>query len=112
MTAIRGLMMLIARPLLPLMGYDVTNKDCFFMTWGGLRGAVGLALAMVVRNSINEKDGARVIFYVSGLAFLTLVVNGVLSGPILQRMDMISTPSAKKRSWPILGALFARMSTP
>jgi len=96
MTAIRGLMMLMARPLLPLIGYNVTNKDCFFMTWGGLRGAVGLALAMVVRNSINEKDGARVIFFVSGLAFLTLVVNGVLSGWVLNKLGMISTPSAKK----------------
>jgi len=61
-----------------------------------LRGAVGLALAMVVRNSINEKDGARVIFYVSGLAFLTLVVNGVLSGYVLNKLGMIATPSAKK----------------
>jgi NhaP-type Na+/H+ or K+/H+ antiporter len=24
-------------------------KDAFFITWGGLRGAVGLALALVVR---------------------------------------------------------------
>jgi NhaP-type Na+/H+ or K+/H+ antiporter len=28
-------------------------KDAFFMTWGGLRGAVGLALAMVVNSSID-----------------------------------------------------------
>lgn len=35
-------------PILKRVGYTVTWKDVVVITWGGLRGAVGLALALVV----------------------------------------------------------------
>jgi NhaP-type Na+/H+ or K+/H+ antiporter len=76
MTAIRAGMILLAFPILQRTGYGTTFADAFFMTWGGLRGAIGLALAMIVKQSINVEDGQRIIFLVGTLATCTLLING------------------------------------
>ena len=48
------------------------------MMWGGLRGAVGLALALLVAQS-EELDshniGSKVLFHTSGIVVLTLMIN-------------------------------------
>ena len=43
---IRGLMLLLCYPALQRTGYGTTPQNAAFMMWGGLRGAVGLALAV------------------------------------------------------------------
>jgi len=45
---IRFLVTLAMSPLLNCMGYPVTFKAVIVITWGGLRGAIALALAMIV----------------------------------------------------------------
>jgi hypothetical protein len=93
------------------------------MAWGGLRGAVGLALALYLNNRVQiftaardheeayghgsataevgghssrslsgaggagrapdwmtAKDGERLLFHVSGIALLTLIINGTSAG--------------------------------
>jgi NhaP-type Na+/H+ or K+/H+ antiporter len=96
MTAVRAIMMVLFYPLLARIGYGTSPKDAFFMTWGGLRGAVGLALAMVVNSSIDPIQGTRVIFHVGCLAVLTLLVNGITSGPILAALGMLAPPHRKE----------------
>ena len=66
------------------------------MAWGGLRGAVGLALAIIVDHdpSVSYVDGSKVIFLVGGIATLTLVVNGTTCGWVLGRLGMMDTPKS------------------
>ena len=98
MTLIRALMILLFYPLLSNMGPGTTPKDAFFMVYGGLRGAVGLALAISVRSTIfDEQAGDRIVFQVSGLAFLTLMINGTTSGALLRRLGMVGVPELKKQ---------------
>ena len=68
----------------------ITKSDGLVIAWGGLRGAVGLALGIAVKKECEDKhhylidklcdedDGEELLFYVGGLAMLTLVVNGTL----------------------------------
>merc|ERR1719424_1819185 len=76
---LRGGLIFASRPLLRLLAADkepVSVADALVMTWGGLRGAVGLALAIQVRRGMAEgEDGVRrmtesqaerVLFFVSG----------------------------------------------
>ena len=44
----RGLTILILFPLLRVLGMGCTWQNCVIMWWGGLRGSVGLALALQV----------------------------------------------------------------
>ena len=53
--------------------------------YGGLRGAVGLTLALIVEEEIGQRGSeqsemsAAILFYAVGIALLTLLVNGTTS---------------------------------
>merc|ERR1740138_1268661 len=81
---LRGSFIFASRPLLKLLHKDqqpLAVEDALVMTWGGLRGAVGLALGIQVRRGraenddgipqIDEDTANRVLFFVAGIAFLT-----------------------------------------
>merc|ERR1712196_593347 len=89
---VRGAFTFASRPLLKRLSADrqeVSYADCAVMTWGGLRGAVGLALAIQVHNDrapsviesrlgepqIDQQTGLRILFFVGGIALLTTIIN-------------------------------------
>ena len=45
---LRAFMILSLSPMLKRIGYGLTWQNGVVMVWGGLRGAVGLALALIV----------------------------------------------------------------
>jgi NhaP-type Na+/H+ or K+/H+ antiporter len=102
---LRGMLMFGSRPLLRMLSPDnteVTKKDCAVMTWGGLRGAVGLALAMVVSHErggdkLDYLNSSRVLFYTGGLAALTLCVNATTCPALVGRLGITKTPEARRR---------------
>ena len=55
MMAIRAALVLASYPLLKVLGTGTTPKDAAFMVWAGLRGAVGLALALLVLQSGGDQ---------------------------------------------------------
>ena len=77
----------------PLLGWLNTGKDpvtvaeASVITWGGLRGAVGLALAIQVYRdrapkvdggmAISQEEGEHDLSFVAGVAFLTTVVKSM-----------------------------------
>jgi hypothetical protein len=85
----------------------VTWEDAAVMTWGGLRGAVGLALAISVKIDraphictkelgITQKDGERLLFYVAGVAFLTMIVNATSAPMLVSRLGITALPHARQ----------------
>ena len=68
-------MVVLFSPLLTRMGYGLPWKDAVVMIWGGLRGAVGLALALQVAMDY-EVVGNKVSVYF--LTFLNSIF-GVLN---------------------------------
>lgn len=50
---IRFVGILLMLPILNLSGYKINVKTCIFLAFAGLRGAVGLSLAIIV--SIDDK---------------------------------------------------------
>jgi len=98
---IRLFMLVCMLPLLSLTGQRLTVKDILVMTWGGLRGMVGLALAILVKQDaaggkLSELDGDRVLFLVGSVAALTLIVNAPTS-PALTRVLGISQATEGRR---------------
>jgi len=65
-------------PLLRKSGYGVTWKEALICVYGGLRGAVGLAMALLVEHNqgLDEATRQRIAFHTSGIVFGTLLVNG------------------------------------
>mmetsp|Transcript_21895 Transcript_21895/g.49949 ORF Transcript_21895/g.49949 Transcript_21895/m.49949 type:complete len:1315 (+) Transcript_21895:90-4034(+) len=74
----RSLVLLLFSPLLTRLGYGVTPKECLILVWGGLRGAVGLTLGLLVEDSeyVDAEVSSTIAFHVSGIVMLTLLVNG------------------------------------
>lgn len=90
MVIARAIMVLIFLPFLKYFGYGVSRSEIIVLVWGGLRGALGLTLALMVavdEDLLDEEKyplGKRLrqltIFYMSGMATLTLLINGTTCG--------------------------------
>lgn len=81
---IRYICVFLFFPCLSRLGYGFTLNEAILVSYGGLRGAVGLALAMVVHNDkdlLKEKGkhgkrvAAVVLLFTSVEALLTLIIN-------------------------------------
>mmetsp|Transcript_12306 Transcript_12306/g.19951 ORF Transcript_12306/g.19951 Transcript_12306/m.19951 type:complete len:821 (-) Transcript_12306:214-2676(-) len=72
------------------------------MTWGGLRGAIGLALAIQVArdradDSITQSEAHHVLFFVSGIAALTLIVNATTCPILVKHLGITQMGSTKRK---------------
>jgi NhaP-type Na+/H+ or K+/H+ antiporter len=97
-------MMAIFYPLFLGIKFDVSFSEYIFLTWGGLRGAVGIALALVVEQStiagnsiVSEIDGHRVFFIVGGVAGLSLVLNATTAQRLLFSLGLVEETSEEIR---------------
>jgi len=104
LAVIRFCMFIISLPALRYFQWKhdqaLTVADTMVMTWGGLRGAVGLALAISVRvkkagGAVSDVDADRVLFYVGGVALLTLVVNATTCPALVKFLQVTMMPEAK-----------------
>lgn len=93
---IRACIIALFSPLLKRIGYGLTWRSATVMAWGGLRGAVGLALALMVsQNSLLDQDlQDKVLFHTAGIVLLTLVLNATTMTTLLRILGMseISLP--------------------
>ncbi|NYT62931.1 cation:proton antiporter [Alcaligenaceae bacterium] len=88
----RGLMVFGVLPLLGLtrFGTKVSRSYRIVMWWGGLRGAVSLALALAVTEQHNVPYEARQFIAVAttGFVLMTLFVNGISLRPLIHRLRL------------------------
>mmetsp|Transcript_133139 Transcript_133139/g.265631 ORF Transcript_133139/g.265631 Transcript_133139/m.265631 type:complete len:932 (-) Transcript_133139:188-2983(-) len=92
--AIRGIMIFFFWPFLNLIGPKITWREALVMTWSGLRGAVGLILAIIVdeQEEISREMGAKFLFHIGGIAMMTISINASLC-PLLLRTLSLTRPS-------------------
>ena len=103
--AIRFVMSHAFRPLMNMVGDTISKQEATVMAWGGLRGAVSLALALIVSQhpSIDESLGRQILLVTVGVVFLTIVLNGSTTGWLLKHFKFDEPPLGE---W--LAALTAR----
>ncbi|PIK43588.1 sperm-specific sodium proton exchanger [Apostichopus japonicus] len=94
---IRFFVIAMFSPILRKLGYGLSWRNAVVLTWGGLRGAVGLAMALIVvqTKEINFATiGSKVLFHTSGIVVLTLLVNATTIKSLLSILGMsdISIP--------------------
>jgi NhaP-type Na+/H+ or K+/H+ antiporter len=96
---IRGFTVLVLSPLMRTMGYGLTKASGSVLVYAGLRGAVGLALGLLVEleTDIPEQTRDRVVFHVAGICMLTLTVNGTTTGWLLRKVGLAKSSKAGER---------------
>lgn len=62
----------------------IPPREQTILVWGGLRGAVGLALALSLENEMN--DGQLLIALTLGVALFTLLIPGTTMGTLLNKL--------------------------
>lgn len=99
LNVVRGITIAILFPLVSSIGHKCTVKEASFMSWAGLRGALGMALAVIVENNcpadIHDQT-SRIFFYVGGIASLTLLVNATTAKSLLIGLGLVSADSPEK----------------
>eukprot|EP00932_Pfiesteria_piscicida_P022746 SRR837773.9495.p1 GENE.SRR837773.9495~~SRR837773.9495.p1 ORF type:complete len:147 (+),score=10.02 SRR837773.9495:69-443(+) len=85
----RAIVVVACRPALVRLGYGLTWREGLIMVYGGLRGAVGLAMGLMVEHDeyIDRSIAVTVAFNVSGIVFLTLVVNGTTVSKVYKMLN-------------------------
>lgn len=94
---VRGAMVLILYPFMKKCGYGLTMRESVILVWGGLRGALGLTLALMVSYTpaIPEEIRRQVLFFTAGIVTLTLTVNATTIRWLLLKLGLNKIPSAK-----------------
>ncbi len=95
---IRTFSVLLFMPILKRIGIGINREKATVLIWGGLRGAVSLALALtVVTNDLIAKEVAdQILFLCAGIVVLTILINGSSMRLVLKWVDLDRLPSAKQ----------------
>ena len=95
---IRGVLVCITYALFNVSGTLVLEwKWALVSTWGGLRGAVGLALGLIVFTDLDicPHIRTRVMFHTAGMVVLTVVINGTSMRYLISALQMNRVPRSK-----------------
>jgi NhaP-type Na+/H+ or K+/H+ antiporter len=103
--AIRLFVISCCKPFLSTHAYGFHWKHAGLLTFSGLRGAVSLALGLLVSNSVLRCTGSccaaaapaapceggldvrdELMFYISGIVLLTTLINGSLCGAVYKQL--------------------------
>lgn len=94
---IRWLMVMMLYPIMKRMGYGLSKRESVILSWGGLRGALGMTLALMVSYTpaIPESIRHQVLFFTAGTVTLTLVVNATTMRWLLNKLGLAQVSSAR-----------------
>mmetsp|Transcript_21394 Transcript_21394/g.32963 ORF Transcript_21394/g.32963 Transcript_21394/m.32963 type:complete len:604 (+) Transcript_21394:235-2046(+) len=93
-------------PLNRRIGLGTNWREAVFTSWGGLRGAVGITLALALDNFVSDNEDAsnedlilttKMFGMVGGIALMTLVINGTTSGPLLTKLGLGDSTESRRR---------------
>lgn len=93
----RYITIIILYPIMKRSGYGLNKKESIILTWGGLRGALGMTLALMVSYTpaIPEEIRSQVLFFTAGTVTLTLCVNATTMRWLLNKLGLIYIPTAR-----------------
>ena len=82
---IRFAVTFLAMPVIALVSEPLSRAQATVMSWGGLRGAVSLALALIVSQTegIDPALQQQILAVTTGVVLLTILVNGSTTGRLL-----------------------------
>ena len=99
MNIVRLIVVLAATPILGKIGYGLSWRAAVVLAYGGLRGTLGLALALIVGidTFFPERMRKLAVFYMAGIATLSLMINGTTTGFMVRKLGVAKRPEIKKK---------------
>lgn len=96
--AIRFGVTFLFQPVMSLLGPKVSLRQAGVISWGGLRGAVSLALALIVAGNpdIPAETRSQILRATAGVVMLTILVNGTTTGWLLRKLGFSKRPIGER----------------
>lgn len=93
----RAVMIVIFYPIMKKSGYGMSKNDAIVLWWGGLRGAVGLALALLLTTipQIPFEVKTQILFLTAGIVILTSFINATTTKKLVFSLGMTKISGAK-----------------
>lgn len=94
---VRAIVLGLFYPIMKRIGYGLSPKDGIIAWWGGLRGAIGLALALIVssESSIDPEIRTQILSLTAGIVFLTSVINATTIKPLIEWLGLTKVGEAR-----------------
>lgn len=119
LTVIRTFLFIVIYPITTRIGLGTCWQETTFQVHAGLRGAVGIALALSLDSEVSHlaeggevdpiyPEQARQVFgFVGGIAFMTLVINAPTCKPLLAYLKLSESTETRSK---IIDVYRARLS--
>jgi len=92
----RGIALLVLYPVLNYCGEPFTPQEALFSAYAGLRGALGIALALsasgIALLNRNVEVANDLFLFVTYLSSLTLLINGSLAEYVIVKLGLVTDP--------------------
>lgn len=96
---VRAIVIAILYPFMKRAGYGLPRKDAIIVWYGALRGAIGLALALIVAGVDDQYISASIkdqfLFFTAGIVTLTLLINASTIKYIVEYLGLTKISPAK-----------------
>jgi len=94
---VRAIVIGMFYPIMRKIGYGVTVKDSVVAWWGGLRGAIGLALALIIAEETKIPLDIRnqFLFLTAGIVILTSLINATTVKIVVNKLGLTRVAPAK-----------------
>ena len=109
---IRFVVFFLFYPMNKYLGLGTSVKETTFQSYSGLRGTIGIALALVARKMVSSnidwfldseiekvvKDTNELFGMVGGIALLTLSINGTFAGTVIKALRLTESTEIKEKT--------------
>lgn len=96
---VRAIVIFVLYPFMKNAGYGLPKKDAIIVWYGALRGAIGLALALIVAGVddqyISREIKDQFLFFTAGIVTLTLLINASTIKYLVKYLGLTKVSSAK-----------------
>ena len=95
---VRAIVILTLYPIMARLGYGVSKKYAIVLWWGALRGAIGLALTLIVaeESAMDPTVREEFLFLTSGVIMLTLIVNATTMKAFVKALGLTKVKPVKQ----------------
>ncbi len=96
--AVRAVVIAVLFPFMKRAGYGIGKNHPQAMWWGALRGAIGLALALIVESSeaIPLEIREQFLFLTAGIVTMTLLINATTMKALANKLGLTAVSNSKK----------------
>ena len=96
---VRAIVIFVLYPLMNRSGYGLPKKEAIVVWYGALRGAIGLALALIVAGVddqyISKEIKDQFLFFTAGIVTLTLLINASTIKYLVEYLGLTKISAAK-----------------